>query len=112
MRQEHTENVNTGAEPAGDAAADEARRERSSISFPYADLDHAVEFAKAVHEVGGQSCLVEQLAGHLQLTASGGAFYSRSGYARIFGLIATERGTIRLTPIGLRIVDSVAGVRC
>jgi hypothetical protein len=108
VQQEHTENVNAGAEPIADlkTGKDEARREFSTISFPYGDLNHAVEFAMAVREVGGQSCLIEQLAGHLQVSPAGGAFLSRLSYTRIFGLVSTERGTIRLTPIGLHIVDA------
>ena len=109
MQQERIQNVNADAESIADqkSGKDEERRERSSISFPYGDLDHAVEFAMAVREVGSaQGCLIEQLAGHLQVSPTGGAFLSRLACARKFGLVAPERGAVRLTPIGLRIVDA------
>jgi len=109
MQEEQAENVNTDATPAADAqgnAANESKREMSSISFPYGDLDHAIDFAKAIREVGGQGCLIEQLAGFLQVAASGGSFQARLAYSRKFGLIEVERGKVRLTPIGLRIVDA------
>lgn len=93
-------------ESSASASPAEAKREVSSIAFPYGDLDDAVEFARAVHEVGGQSCLVEQLAGYLKVASSGGAFRAKMAPPRIFGLIAYERNEISLTPLGMRIVDN------
>jgi len=81
------------------------KREQSSIQFPYGDLDSAVEMAIAVHEVGGQSCQSEQLAGYLKVTPTGGAFRNRISNPRIFGLLSLDRGMIRLTELGRRIVD-------
>ncbi|MPY75996.1 MAG: hypothetical protein GEU87_17265 [Alphaproteobacteria bacterium] len=103
MQEEQTKNDNSGQAQAETPA--ESKREQSSIQFPYGDLDDAVQLAKAVHEVGGQSCQVEQLAGHLKVAASGGAFRARLAYPRVFGLVEAERGTISLTQLGLRIVD-------
>ncbi|MEN9544188.1 MAG: hypothetical protein RLZZ598_1021, partial [Pseudomonadota bacterium] len=31
-------------------------RERSTIAFPYADLDAAIEVVKGVHNAGGMAC--------------------------------------------------------
>jgi hypothetical protein len=94
------------AEPSSKSGTAEGRREQSSIQFPYGDLDDALELAKAVHAVGGQSCQVEQLAGYLKVSAAGGAFRARLAYPRIFGLVEYDRGNVRLTPLGLRIVDA------
>jgi len=94
--------------PTGEAAAASAegkKREQSSIQFPYGDLDSAVEVAEAVHAVGGQSCQLEQLAGYLKVAPSGGGFRTRIATPRIFGLTELHRGTISLTPLGLRTVD-------
>ncbi|WOJ90594.1 hypothetical protein RZS28_04685 [Methylocapsa polymorpha] len=104
MQEERAENINESVPGAGSAAV-ESKREVSSIQFPYGDLDDAVDFAKGVHAVGGQSCLIEQLAGHLRVAANGGAFRARLAYPRIFGLCEYERGSVTLTPLGLRIVD-------
>lgn len=88
-----------------DVATDVTKRERSTIEFPYGDLDDAIEVVTGVHTVGGQSCTLDQLAAYLKQTASSGAFRLRMSFPRIFGLAETERGTIRLTELGLKIVD-------
>lgn len=85
--------------------AEAAKRERSTIEFPYGDLEDAVTVAKAVHSIGGQSCTVDQLAAYLKQSAGSGAFRLRLSFPRIFGLTEMERGTIRLTELGLKIVD-------
>ncbi len=101
------EQIKTGAAAQTAApVAQERKREVSSILFPYGDLDDAVEIARAIHDVGGQSCHLEQLAGQLKVAASGGAFRGRLATPRIFGLTELERGVISLTPLGLRIVDA------
>ena len=45
------------AEPAEETGNE---RERSTIGFPYGDLDTAMQVAKGVHEVGGSSCEIER----------------------------------------------------
>lgn len=85
--------------------AKESKREQSSIQFPYGDLEDAISIAKAIHEVGGQSCQLEQLAGFLKVSAASGSFRARLAYPRVFGLAEYERGEARLTELGLRIVD-------
>lgn len=82
-----------------------AKREQSTIVFPYGDLDDAVALAKAVREVGGQQCTLDQLAAQLRQSANSGAFRLRTSYPRIFGFTETDRGTIRLTELGMRVVD-------
>lgn len=90
---------------SGAQAAPADKRQRSSIEFPYGDLDDAVEFAKAIRDVGGQSCEIDQVAAHLKQAPSGGAFRMRLSYPRVFGLTENERGIVRLTELGKRIVD-------
>jgi hypothetical protein len=80
-------------------------RERSTIEFPYLDLNDAVEVAQKVHSAGGTNCLIEQLAGQLKLQANGGGFRLRLQTARIFGLVTYDRSTITLTPIGHKVCD-------
>ena len=81
------------------------KRERSTIPFPYSDLDEAFGVAKGVHAMGGSSCQLDQLAAHLQQSPTGSAFQLRLNTARIFGLVMYSQGTITLTPLGTRICD-------
>jgi len=83
----------------------EGGRERSTIAFPYLPLDDAVEVAKAVHTVGGQTCQWDQLAAQLQQAANGGGFRMRVQTAKLYGLLTYDRGTVTLTPLGTRICD-------
>lgn len=83
-----------------------AKRERSTIEFPYLDLDDAVEIAKAVHEVGGASCQWDQLAAKLDTAAKGGAFRQRVMTAKMFGYLTYDRGTVTLTDSGKRLSDT------
>lgn len=79
---------------------------RSSIEFPYGDLDAAVAVAKTLHEhVGVSPCAPEQLAAFLGLAPNSGGFRARIAPARIFNLVETERGKVQLTDLGRQIVD-------
>jgi hypothetical protein len=81
------------------------KRERSSIEFPYLDLDVAVEIAKGVHQVGGSSCGWDQLAAQLGQTAKSGAFRIKVMTARTFGLVTYGQGTVNLTELGKKLND-------
>ena len=83
----------------------DGKRERSTIEFPYHDLDAAVEIAKGVHEVGGSSCGWDQLAAHLGQAASGGGFRQKVMTARTFGLVTYNQQTVMLTELGKRLND-------
>jgi hypothetical protein len=104
-QEEPTKNDHASSTRAPAEAGGESKREMSTIQFPYGDLDDALAFAKAIYEVGGQECLVEQLAGYLKVAPSGGAFRARMAHPRIFGLVDYDRGSIKLTPLGMRAVD-------
>jgi hypothetical protein len=83
----------------------EPKRERSTIEIPYTALDTATEIAKAVHEVGGQSCQWDQLGAKLNMAADGGGFRQRVATAKTFGLITYTGGIVTLTPLGVQIND-------
>jgi hypothetical protein len=83
----------------------EGERERSTISFPYNDLDDVVNVAKAVHTVGGTSCEWEQLAAKLDTSPTSGTFRLRMSAAKTFNVLTYDKGTVTLTPIGTRICD-------
>src|SRR6266704_6877559 len=84
----------------------EDARGRSSIEFPYMDQDAAFGVADAVHAVGGVSCDWNQLAAQLKQAAAGGSFRLRVITAKVFGLLKNERGTVTLTELGIRAVDT------
>lgn len=93
------------AEEKIEVQAEDSKRERSTIEFPYGDLDDAVEIAKGIHEVGGSSCEWDQLAAKLNQASNGGGFRQRMLTAKTFGLVTYGQGKASLTPLGSRIVD-------
>lgn len=83
-----------------------AERERSTIAFPYSDLDAAVEVVRGVHHAGGTACDYDQLAAELKMEAKGGGFRLRVSGAQTFGVISYERGgRISLTELGRQLTD-------
>lgn len=102
MTEEQVVNAEAGAESQ---SAEAEKRERSTIQFPYNDLDDAVGVAKAVHANAGVQCTIDQLAAYLRQSLTSGAFRLRASTAAIFGLTENERGTVRLTDLGRRMAD-------
>jgi hypothetical protein len=88
-----------------DAQEGDASRERSTIQFPYNDLNDAVAIAKAVHENAGIQCTIDQLAAYVKQSITSGAFRVRLSTAATFGLTENERGSIRLTDLGRQAAD-------
>lgn len=81
-------------------------KDRSTIEFPYADIDSSFEVVRGIHNAGGTSCESEQLAAQLSLEAKGGGFRLKINAARTFGLITYERGgRISLSEIGRQAID-------
>jgi hypothetical protein len=91
-----------GTTPSTDG---ESERERSTIGFPYGDLDDAIAVAKGVQAVGGSSCDWDQLAAQLNQAGSGGGFRQRLLTAKTFGLVTYAQQRISLTPLGSQICD-------
>lgn len=85
--------------------SEDSKRDRSTIEFPYLDLDAAVEIAKGVNNVGGLSCGWEQLAAHLNQSATSGGYRMKVMTARTFGLVTYAQGIVTLTDLGRRISD-------
>ena len=67
------EQVQGATGPMDDSKVEKAERGRSRIEWPYYSLDEASKLAKGIFELGG-SCQIDQLAGHLNQTATGGGF--------------------------------------
>lgn len=82
-------------------------RERSSIQFPYVDLDAATALARAMYShQGAASCDFDQLSswsGHG--TPDSGTFRNKVQAARYFGLISVEHQHVTLTPLGQDILE-------
>ncbi|HEY7523139.1 MAG TPA: hypothetical protein VH720_05705 [Candidatus Limnocylindrales bacterium] len=102
---------------AASAAADETakqQRERSTIQFPYNDLDEAITVANAMYSnVGAGTAELHQLAGWMDQALTSGAFRNKVSAARMFGLIETGQGRVTLTKTGREIVnaDTAAAAR-
>ncbi len=84
-----------------------AKRTRSQIEFPYADLERSVNLARTLHGEGGQAKIDQgQLAVAMDQSVGGGTFRGRLYASKMFGLVDTEGGKVGLTPLGLKIIDS------
>lgn len=83
------------------------RRERSSIEFPYNDLDDAIDVVRNLQQYSGTSaCSLSDLAASMGMSASGGGFRLKVSAARIFGLSQSEsRGRIQLTSLGSKVLN-------
>lgn len=106
MGNENTEMPENGKSDAT-VSDEKQQRERSTIDFPYSDLNSAVGIARTIHEREGTVCDVSQLASWLDQSSSGGTFRSRLSAARVFGLTETVRGQgkVLLTELGRDILD-------
>lgn len=96
--------VETASETEATSASGEAERERSTILFPYGDIDSAVRVASGVHQFG-TSCDMAQLAAQLGMTATGGGFRQMLLTGKTFGVVIYGKDAVQLTPLGQRIVD-------
>ncbi len=98
------DNDNTGS--ADTQTADDRKRFRSEIEFPYADLQSAIELAQTIHSKAGSAATVDELAVWMGQSATGGTFRTRLGAARMFGLIETSQGRATLTQTGRDALDN------
>ena len=80
-------------------------RGRSTIEFPYADLDDGVAIARAIFDKGGVPLEKDQLAAAVGQPVTSGAFVAKVHAARLFGLIDYVQGRSKLTDLGFQAVD-------
>lgn len=82
-------------------------RERSTIGFPYGDLDSVVSLAQAIHNnVGTGECSDDQLAAWTNKSHKSSGFRTDIYAARMFGVMESPNsGQHRLTLLGRQIVD-------
>ena len=96
--------VNASQEVGGNG---DQGRQRSTIQFPYMDLNAALSVANAIHEHAGTGdCSLQQLSAWMDQSIKSSGFRVQLSTARIFGIIESE-GTdaYRLTLLGRQIVD-------
>lgn len=102
------EKVDFEAAKAEASAQDAAARsnERSTIAFPYYDLDAAEEVARAVYERSGLSpCPLDELAAEMKVTMSGN-FRLKNSAAKVFGFVEKEGASaLKLSELGNRLVN-------
>ena len=83
----------------GNQAAD--TREKTKISFVYADLESAMALASTLLTNAGMTCTTTQLASWMNKSVEGGTFRAILGAARTFGLVETQHGgQVSLTQLG------------
>jgi hypothetical protein len=98
--------MTTKAEELG-AATEGGKRERSTIEFPYTGLEDVIAVAKGIRDTTGSSvCQHEQLAAALGLSMNSSGYRVRLSASRVFGLIESSGGGLKLTGLGQMIVDS------
>ncbi|MBF0355928.1 MAG: hypothetical protein HQL43_11895 [Alphaproteobacteria bacterium] len=89
----------------GSGSSDVRHNDRSTIDFPYLDLDAGIEVAKAIYDHAGLgACEVDQLAAQMKQTVSG-AFRMKTATAKTFGLVEKDsRSAFKLSPVGRKLV--------
>lgn len=103
MAKENTSATTGKLEPANQ----DAKRQRSSIAFPYLDLTEAIAVATAIHgHVGTGTCTREQLAAWINMSPKSSGFRSRMAAADLFDLVNDDRpDAIVLTELGRLVMD-------
>ena len=98
---------NTTVVEAATDTDDGQGRQRSTISFPYADLNSAIALVQAIHgNVGLGDCDDAQLAAWTNQSVKSSTFRVQLAAARLFGLMATDGGgRHRLTELGRAAID-------
>lgn len=87
------------------------KRPKSGVSFPYFDLDSAVEVARVMHNRAGGSCDLAALAAYLRYSGvKNGSFRMRVSATKMFGVVEEVEGqpsTLRVSQLGRNIVAPV-----
>jgi uncharacterized membrane protein YgcG len=98
------EKSQSSVKPAEEQVNDSGRQ-FSGIAFPAYALIDSIEVANAVHNKGGGYATREQLAAFLEYkSTANGAFLSRVGAAKLFGLLTEENKNIRISALATSIL--------
>ena len=94
------------AETISSTQSEKRTRQRSTIGFPYADLDSSIKLADAIHQnVGHGDCEDDQLAAWTGQSGKSSTFRVQVYAARMFGIIDGDSTHHRLTDLGRQMVD-------
>src|SRR5438045_3501288 len=81
-----------------DSEKEATKRERSSIAFPYNDLDDALQVARAIHDhVGVGDCDDAQLSAWMNQSSKSSGYRMRLTAARMFGVLDPSSDRRKLT---------------
>src|SRR5713101_3004365 len=90
----------------GDNKGEQAQsRERSTIRFPYNDLNDAIAVTRTLHDKRGGQCSADELAAELGHTLTSGRWRIRLAGTQLYGLITLSKQRVRLTELGNRVID-------
>ena len=103
--------VGNGDTQSAASATEERKRFRSEMTFPYSDLESAVELAQTLNDKAGTSCETDELAAWMNQSATGGTFRTRVSAAKMFGLIETGQSRATLTQLGRDVLDKSGAER-
>jgi hypothetical protein len=99
------ESTSPTTEQVGPEAANDSKKERSTIKFPYGDLEDAEQVAQKVFDEGGTTG-IDRLAAVLgHETTNSGAFNHKLATAFGFNLIERDGKQIKLSGLGRKIVN-------
>jgi len=102
---DETATIDNQEQPTGEGKPKQ-KRQRSAVAFAYTDLEAVMEVASVIHEhVGGGDCDEHQLSAWIKKSQKSSGFRSLWSTARLFGLIETDNGRFRLSPLGRKAVD-------
>lgn len=97
-------------EMAAEGTSRPASRERSTIKFPYEDLNSAQDVVRAVHDQYGGRAGYDQIAAELGASPLSGAFRNKVSAARTFGFVTVDRqGGVTPTSLGTSLLDERTG---
>lgn len=93
-------------EQVGAESGSGRKRDRTLIEFPYTDIARGAELTTALAQAGGKVWIEQaQLAVAIDMSVNGGTFRGRLSAARMFGFIETEGGKVRLSDLGILLLD-------
>lgn len=95
-------------EPLPNQSAPSPAQARSETKFPGYDLTDSVEVARAIHVKGGGAAAPDNLAAYLGYKGTNnGAYLTKVGAARTFGLISKQGNLFIPTPLAHQILSPV-----
>ena len=100
-----------GTEKVAAPEADASTRERSTIEFPYSNLEEAEEGAKQLFNAAGTTEVsAVQAAAAMNQSPNSSGFRTRLASMKLFGLLEGEQGRMRLSELGRAIAEAHSAI--